>query len=86
MSYEPQILIKKFDLEKHRNAIEEIYFLLSNKDEKYPLYKELHDALSIKPIIFLEREFIIIRPELTSHNNLVRKWLGERGIEFTTDY
>lgn len=89
MSFEPTLIIRKSDLEKNRSKIEEISWLCrpesKSKKRIRDAYRELNDALKIKPVKFPEIEFVIIKPELTSHNKSVRELLDELNIDYRID-
>lgn len=91
MSYEPTIIIKKKDLEKNRNKIEEVLnsirYSTPKIQHKYnqDVYEELEKALNMKVVKFTELEIVIIYPELTEHNRRVRELLDVYEIEYQID-
>lgn len=97
MSYEPTIIIRKSDLEKHRDKIENAEWDTIEKkkfkgtgaeQEKLDLldaYNELNRALGYEPIKFPEIELVMLWVEFTSKNGNVRTLLDELKIEYRID-
>lgn len=86
MSYEPDIIIEKKDLEKQRKHIEEVmnsirYSKIQRKWNQ-DAYEELEKALEHDTIKFPKFEIVIISPELTSHNRAVRELLDDLKISY----
>lgn len=84
MSYEPTILIKKSDLDKHSDKMDTYYnYNVNNESEesrviKYikEVYKD-HDTPEIDGI-----KIILCRPELSSFNKAVRAKLDEWEVQY----
>lgn len=82
MSYEPTLVIKKTDLDKHSEEFEKFWEWENDEDEKrvmkYLKYVyEIHDRVKIDGI-----ELILCTPEISSFNALVRKKLSEWNVQF----
>lgn len=82
MSYEPTLVIKKSDLDRHSHYLSNSWLLEDDTDEKriakylQNVY-ETHDVVQIDGI-----ELILCEPELTSFNKLVRDKLNELNVQF----
>jgi hypothetical protein len=97
MSYEPTIIIRKSDLEKHRDHIENAewdaipkkkFIGRKAKEEREELelaYGKLKEALNMATVSFTELEFVILYVEFTSRNGAVRSLLDELKIEYKLD-
>lgn len=82
MSYEPTLIIRKSDLEKHENVLlEELYH---RDDDVVRVAKLLSEVLNSDPIKFDEIELFICQPEITSFNKLVRERLDDLEVEYKT--
>lgn len=82
MSYEPTLVIKKIDLDKHSSKFERFWEWENNEDEKkimeYLKYVyEVHDRVKIDEI-----ELILCTPEFSYFNKLVREKLSEWNVQF----
>jgi hypothetical protein len=82
MSYEPILVIKKTDLDKHSKSFEKFWEWENNKDEKRVMeylkeVYEKYDRVKIDDI-----ELILCTPEFSSFNSLVREKLEEWGVQF----
>ena len=84
MSYEPTLIIRKADLEKHRSTITEGAFKNIRNLKKQAAYSEAYKALNATPIVFTEISIVLITPEFTDHNKAVRDLLNELKIEYKT--
>ena len=88
MSFEPQILINKDTLDKVSRKIESYvlqneYKTSSRNDTlKFRAYKEISKYLEMKSEPFKNFNFILVSPELTSHNAEVRKILDSLNVEY----
>lgn len=86
MSYEPTLIIKKKDLEKHRRLFEEEQWSGETDTEK--IAKFLLDVLENDTIEFMvgkeKLELHICNPELTGFNSTVRDKLRDLEIPFQT--
>ena len=80
MSYIPDIIISKKDLEKNRKRIENN----SYEDDFY--YKEQNDlllkVLEETPIVFKKIPLLIIPVDLSTPNKLLREYLEDMDIPF----
>ena len=86
MSYEPSLIISYKDLHNNEFDVEEKYYLEKFKNtSEMALYEELYRAMKLPPLKLKNIQFVIIKPELTSHNALVRKWLHNNDVHFTVD-
>lgn len=83
MSFTPDIIIRRTDLEKNRNIIEES--LWDKNCEQNQHFNFLFEALKSKPISFPEIELVIIKPEYTTLNQEVRDLLDELQIDYRID-
>lgn len=82
MSYEPTLIIKKEDLDKHADKFERFWEWDKDSDEKrlmeYLRYVyEKHDVCEIDGI-----KLTICNPEFTSFNREVRERLTEWGVQY----
>lgn len=82
MSYEPTLVIKKTDLDKHSEEFEKFWEWENNKDEKRIMeylkeVYERHNRVKIDGI-----ELILCTPEFSSFNALVREKLSEWNVQF----
>lgn len=89
MSYEPTLIISKEDLLAKADLIR-AYFIKkiprkeSEKEKRKRLaHIALDEALMQEGIKIKSIHLILIKPELTGHNNDVRQLLHELNIEFT---
>jgi hypothetical protein len=82
MSYEPSLIIKMKDLQDNHDEICYAEDLYSKNEKKLKAYKELYNAIKMEPIVFEDKEFVIIQPELTSHNKAVRDLLDYLNIYY----
>ncbi len=86
MSYEPTLVIKKSDLEKHKSSFE-TYFTQREGSERYSVYKYLNYILNNNSTPKIDGiELLICKPELTSFNASVRKILHDFDVQFSIDY
>jgi len=85
MSYEPTLVIKKSDLEKHKAELENWWNEKegSIKSKVYNYLLDILDNSRFNPRID-GIELIICQPELTSFNKEVRKVLYDWDVEFGT--
>lgn len=89
MSYEPTLIISKEDLHNKADLIR-AYFInkpptkkdTDSKKQKWAAHIELDEALNYEGFTIKGNAFVIIKPELTSHNAAVRKALHDLNIEF----
>jgi len=89
MSYEPRILLEKKDLLAIENKL-----LAKEFDEKARVEKYLLEQLRYEPCIFkcklsfpsCDHELLIMKPELSSFNAEVRKFLDKNKIYYAIDY
>lgn len=86
MSYEPILVIKKNDLEKHKTELDN-WAELKEGILKEKIYKYLNEVLENKYNPKIDGiELLICQPELTSFNAAVRKVLYDWKIQFGTSY
>jgi hypothetical protein len=77
------IIIKKKDLEKNRKRIYgDMHKFVS--DKMIAAMDEINNALNARTVKFTELEIVIIQPEFTNHNKLVRELLDDYGIKYQT--
>ena len=90
MSYEPRIFIRKSSLDKKKETINNDYFALLSSNKKKTdkmVAKEealhvLYKASDLEAIIFPELSIVMISPDLTSRNAMVRKMLDDYEIDY----
>lgn len=84
MSYEPNIIVERKDLMTIRNQlwVDEV----SKVEDTKLIAKELISALNRDEVSFKNMSLIIFRPEFTSFNEKVRKYLAKHKIVYATDY
>ncbi len=97
MSYEPTIIIRKSDLEKHREHIEYSEWEViekkkftgrgaaTRKQELIDAYSKLKEALEYETIKFTEIELVLLYVEFTYANANVRELLDELKIDYRLD-
>lgn len=86
MSYEPTIIIKKEELDKHEEELDKAYYKDGDKALKYLRTIHLEYLKSDIPAPKIDGiELILCKPELTSFNELVRDKLTELDVQYTTD-
>ena len=82
MSYEPTLVIKKSDLDRHSEKFEKSWEWEYDEYEKAIMaylkhVYENHDRVKIDDI-----ELILCTPEFSSFNRLIRERLSEWGVQF----
>ncbi len=83
MSYEPTLLIRKSDLDKHYQELELMRFCGDTEREKAA--NTLFECFSYVTVKFPELELVLTTPEFSSHNKKVRDLLDELGIDYRED-
>lgn len=81
MSYEPTLIIKKSDLEKHRKEIEN-YWMQEEGSEEEKILSYLNNILKFTPVKIDDLELLVCRPELSNFNRSVREQLLEWSVTF----
>lgn len=90
MSYEPQILLSKPDLEKNREEIQNEFYKQDKKlrtDKaryKKQAWSQLFKLLDEEPVKIAGAELLLTWVELTIPNDIFRSLLMELEIEFVT--
>jgi hypothetical protein len=84
MSYEPRLIIRKNQLEKHRETFEQEQW---DKDEEIAkVAKFLLEVNNYETIKFDDIELVLCKPELTYFNDAVRGKLNDLEIDYRTEW
>ena len=90
MSYIPQLIISKTDLEKKRHLIEQEILAIDikppvseNGRKKAKVLETIFEALNLNAVEFKGKKLVIIQPELSQHNKHVCDYLTKNNIHFT---
>lgn len=84
MSYEPTLIIRKQQLAKHENLLEQEQWSADEETEK--VAKFLLQVNGYETIKFDDLELVICNPEFTSFNLAVRSKLDELEVDYRTDW
>lgn len=86
MSYEPTIIIKKSDLEKHRDDLEASNYKspITQQQQVNAFLLDVLNTIGCPKIDGIE--LLICQPELTSFNMLVRKTLSKWDVQFAVSF
>lgn len=88
MSYEPFLIIVKEDLHKKAGVIEEGSWQELPKKAAQKLhqrkaaFKELEESLAQEGVFIRGTKVVLIHPEISMHNRIVREILHELNVEF----
>lgn len=82
MSYEPTLVIKKSDLDKHKEEFDKFWEWENNEDTKRVM-NYLREVYTTHDVVKIDStELILCHPEFTSFNKLVREQLEEWEVQF----
>ena len=84
MSYEPTLIIRKKDLDKVHQILEEEQYSLNEDAAKVAAY--LLEVSKYKTIKFDDLELVLCSPNYSSFNRSVRERLTELNVEFREDW
>lgn len=84
MSYEPTLIIRKKDLDKVHQILEEEQYSANEDTTKVAVY--LLEVSKYKTIKFDDLELVLCSPEFSSFNRSVRERLTELNVDFREDW
>jgi hypothetical protein len=84
MSYTPTLIVRKKDLDMALPVLNEISYSTTGEEQRVAKYL-IEAAAKYKVIKFKEMELLILEPELSSFNKLVREKLTELNVDFRED-
>jgi len=92
MSYEPHIIIKKADLDKHSELFDSDWLWKETEEELQKgedgetVMEYLRGVQKLKPFSIDGVEMVLCAPCFSSFNKLVRDKLTKLKVQFTVDY